>query len=63
MYASAEFTDLVRWLRELTDRIGAGLPDAARARVREVFLTSSRYELAFWDMAWKRETWPRLDRA
>jgi len=22
------------------------------------FLISSRYELAFWEMAWKEEAWP-----
>lgn len=58
MYSSAEFTGLVDWLRELTDRIGADLPAAARDRVREVFLTSARYELAFWEMAWTRQAWP-----
>jgi thiaminase/transcriptional activator TenA len=52
MYASDEFTALVDWLRELTDRICTNLPAASRDRIREVFLTSSRYELAFWEMAW-----------
>lgn len=61
MYASAEFTALVHWLRVLTDHIGADLPEAARARVVDVFATSSRYELAFWDMAWRHEDWPRID--
>ncbi len=60
MYASAEFTTLVDWLRALTDRIGTDLPEAARARVSDVFATSSRYELAFWDMAWRGEDWPRI---
>ncbi|TVT46410.1 thiaminase II [Amycolatopsis rhizosphaerae] len=59
MYSSAEFTALVEWLRDLTDRLGEGLPPSAEARLREVFLASSRYELAFWEMAWYRETWPR----
>jgi len=58
MYASAEFTGLVGWLRELTDRIGDDLSAATRDRVREVFLTSARYELAFWEMAWTRQGWP-----
>jgi thiaminase (transcriptional activator TenA) len=30
--------------------------------MRDVFLTSSRYELSFWEMAWKMETWPQLSR-
>ncbi|MGH3451080.1 MAG: thiaminase II [Haloechinothrix sp.] len=63
MYASSEFTELVGWLRALTDRIGTGLPSGARTRVREVFRTSSRYELAFWEMAWSGEGWPGVDPA
>lgn len=62
MYASEEFTALVDWLRELTDRIGANLSGVPRDRIREVFLASSRYELAFWEMAWTLETWPQLSR-
>ncbi|MGH3932077.1 MAG: thiaminase II [Pseudonocardiaceae bacterium] len=58
MYASEKFTALVDWLRELTDQIGAELSGAHGARMREVFLTSSRYELAFWEMAWTLEAWP-----
>ncbi|MGH3912475.1 MAG: thiaminase II [Pseudonocardiaceae bacterium] len=60
MYASDEFTVLADRLRELTDRLGADLAGAPRVRMREAFLTSSRYELAFWEMAWTLETWPRL---
>jgi thiaminase (transcriptional activator TenA) len=62
MYASAEFTSLADWLRELTDRISTNLPGAAWDRMRDVFLTSSRYELSFWEMAWTLETWPQLSR-
>lgn len=61
MYSSDEFSALVDWLRALTDRIGTDLTGAARERVRDVFLTSSRYELAFWSMAWTLETWPKTD--
>ncbi len=60
MYASDEFTSLVDWLRELTDRISTNLPGASWDRMRDVFLTSSRYELSFWEMAWTLQTWPQL---
>jgi thiaminase/transcriptional activator TenA len=63
MYASEEFTGLAGWLRELTDRIGADLAGAPRERMRDAFVTSSRYELAFWEMAWTLETWPAADAA
>ncbi|MGH3775896.1 MAG: thiaminase II [Pseudonocardiaceae bacterium] len=62
MYASDEFTSLVDWLRDLTDRISPNLPGASWDRMRDVFLTSSRYELSFWEMAWTLETWPQLSR-
>ncbi len=62
MYASDEFSALVYWLRELTDRIGTDLPGAPWDRMLDVFLTSSRYELSFWEMAWTLEAWPQLGR-
>ena len=57
MYASAEFAELAIWCRALVDRLGAALPAGARARLERTFLTSSRYELAFWEMAWSGEDW------
>lgn len=58
MYASPDFAQLADWCRELADEVGAGIPPAARARATEAFRTSSRYELAFWEMAWAGESWP-----
>lgn len=58
MYASEDFAALGAWCRDVVDRLGADLPERARKRVEEAFITSSRYELAFWEMAWTGETWP-----
>lgn len=58
MYASDEFTELATWCRQLTDDACAGLPESALQRAQEAFVTSSRYELAFWEMAWANERWP-----
>ena len=58
MYASAEFVELANWCRALVDRLDAGLSDEGRARLERAVLTSSRYELAFWEMAWNGERWP-----
>lgn len=58
MYSSAEFVSLADWCRALMDEIADGLPEAELARVEEAFVTSSRYELLFWEMAWTRERWP-----
>lgn len=57
MYASAEFAELSDWCRALVDRLGVALADETRARLERAFLTSSRYELAFWEMAWNGERW------
>ena len=36
----------------------AGLPEETLRRMEDAFLTSSRYELLFWEMAWRQEGWP-----
>lgn len=37
--------------------MAADLPADARKRIEDAFVTSSRYELAFWEMAWTGEQW------
>lgn len=58
-YADPEFADLAKWCRDLTDAACSGLPESALLQVECAFVTSSRYELAFWEMAWTQETWAR----
>ena len=58
MYASAEFAELAAWCRGLLDRITDGLPKTELRLVEEAFVTSSRYEYLFWEMAWNEEEWP-----
>lgn len=58
MYSSEEFATLAEWCRELLDQVVADLPDRTRQRLEDIFLTSSRYEWQFWEMAWKLERWP-----
>lgn len=58
MYASDEFAELAAWCRGLLDRIADGLPESDLARIEETFVTSSRYEYLFWEMAWNQEEWP-----
>jgi len=56
-YADPEFAALADWCRELVDRLAAGAGPDIRSAMEMAFRTSSRYELAFWDMAWKKERW------
>jgi len=58
MYSSAEFAELAVWCRALVDRVAEGLPEETLRRTEDAFLTSSRYELLFWEMAWQRQRWP-----
>jgi thiaminase/transcriptional activator TenA len=58
MYAAADFQELSAWCRDLMDAAAEPLAPAARLRLVDTFVTSSRYELAFWDMAWRLERWP-----
>jgi thiaminase (transcriptional activator TenA) len=57
-YGGEEFAAVVGAVRDLTDRVGAGLGDAELARVHQRFVTTSRYEWMFWDAAWRQERWP-----
>jgi thiaminase/transcriptional activator TenA len=57
MYASEEFAELGAWCRDLVDRTARDLSGEARARMEQAFVLSSRYELAFWEMAWSGEHW------
>ncbi len=51
-YAGPDFTALAHDMRSLYDRVG----DASLAD-RELFLTSTRYEVAFWEASWREERW------
>ncbi len=51
-YADPEFAELVAWCRDLTDEACRGMPQSMLDRVEKAFVTASRYELAFWEMAW-----------
>lgn len=57
MYSSPEFAQLAQWCRDLLDQLADGLPEHQLQKIENAFLTSSRYEWQFWDMAWNMETW------
>ena len=58
MYSSQEFADLAAWVRGFLDRIAVGCGEDELERIREAFVTGSRYEYMFWDAAWRMEEWP-----
>ena len=56
-YASDEFKEASDWLRGELDRVSAGATREKKARLREIFVLSSRYEGRFWEMCWNGEAW------
>lgn len=60
MYSSEEFQEFAIWTRELMDRMGQEAGEEKKHRLKDIFWTSSRYELAFWEMARIMEGWPNL---
>jgi thiaminase/transcriptional activator TenA len=53
MYSAEEFANLAGWCRGLCDESAAGAGERARAKMQDAFLASSRYELDFWEQAWR----------
>jgi thiaminase/transcriptional activator TenA len=57
-YGAEEYGDVVRDVITLTDELGPALAPSERALVHRHFRTTSRYEWMFWDMGYRRESWP-----
>jgi thiaminase/transcriptional activator TenA len=57
-YGGEEFGDTVRKVLAVADALGPGLAPAERALVHRHFRATSRCEWMFWDMGYRRETWP-----
>jgi thiaminase/transcriptional activator TenA len=58
LYASPEFAEVARWMREAIDQWTLEAGPVERARMEQAFVISSRYEWSFWEMAWREERWP-----
>ncbi|QRG65100.1 thiaminase II [Brevibacillus choshinensis] len=57
-YSSEEFGELAAWLIGLMDQLAEGKSEQELARLEEHFLTTSKMEYLFWDMAYRKEMWP-----
>ena len=58
LYASPEFAEVARWMREKVDEWIKDAGSEEKRRMESHFIISSRYEYMFWEMAWKEEKWP-----
>lgn len=56
-YADPAYGETVETVLRMMNREADRLDAAAKAKCKEAFLTSARYEYLFWDMAWREEQW------
>lgn len=59
-FADPAYVELIAGRRATLDRLAAGIGEARRRRLSEIFTVSTRLERAFWDMAYGLEQWPDL---
>ena len=57
-YGGDEYGAVVRDVIAETDAAATSISAAERVAVRRHFRTTSRYEWMFWDMGYRRESWP-----
>jgi thiaminase len=58
-WAGDAFAGYVAYLEKELDALADDVGAQERARMAELFETTMRYEIAFWDMAMTGEDWPR----
>ncbi|MFE5317934.1 thiaminase II [Paenibacillus sp. NPDC056579] len=58
MYSSDDFGSLAIWCIGLLDDLAAGKPEKELEKLEEIFVHTTRFEYLFWDMAYRKETWP-----
>lgn len=57
-WAGEAFAEYVGYLEAELDRLAAGAGADERQRMAEAFETTARYEIAFWEMAYRGASWP-----
>lgn len=60
-WAGDDFAAYVAFLEGTLDDIAAGASEAERERMAELFETTVRYEVAFWELAYTSTGWPGLE--
>lgn len=56
-YSSEDYGKTVRLVLYMIDEESKRLDEERKQACVDLFVTSSRYEYLFWDMAWRMETW------
>lgn len=55
------FAEWVAWLEGVLDELAEAAGPAERERMAELFELTTRYEIAFWEMAAEGEGWPGIE--
>lgn len=58
LYSSDRSKRVTNLLRDILDRIVKEKTKVEKAKLKQIFLTSSRYEYLIWEMAYRQEAWP-----
>lgn len=58
MYSSSEFGELAEWLISLLNDLAEGKAETELTKLEDIFITASKFEYIFWDMAYQQEMWP-----
>jgi thiaminase/transcriptional activator TenA len=61
-WAGDAFAEYVAYLERELDALAAVAGPAERERMAELFETTMRYEIAFWEMAANGDGWPEHER-
>lgn len=59
MYSDDEFQQLADWGISMLDRLAENKPEAEKRKIENIFLTTTRFEYLFWEMAYQLEDWPQ----
>jgi thiaminase/transcriptional activator TenA len=57
-YSSAEFREFAGWVAGKFDELAVEAPPREAERWYRLYVTSARFELLFFEMAWKMDFWP-----
>jgi thiaminase len=60
-WSGEAFAGYVEYLETELDKLAEEVGDAERERMAELFELTTKYEIAFWEMAYDASTWPGIE--
>ena len=59
-YSGEDFVSLADWLKRKFNQQASHLSKDSKDRLKNLYLSSARFEYLFFDMSWKKEAWPGI---